>query len=152
AGILNASGAKGGRDRMGKEGPKVRGLEPMLCFTNDNPCQQTRKLLRSRALSEKQMNHCATVQPRRKRAATLLVIAANVEDRDGISETLGPDAYEIAFCDSLALPDMDPLDEKPFDACMIELSRPVETSFDLLAAIKRKCPLAEVVILSRLAE
>src|SRR5262245_58258967 len=106
----------------------------------------------SRALSERQMNHYATAQPCRKRAASLLVIGANVEDRVAISETLGNDAYEIVFCDSLALPDMDVLEGRPFDACIITLSHSVETSFDLLAAIKRTCPVAEVVILSRLAE
>ena len=50
------------------------------------------------------------------------------------------------------MPNIDVLEERPFDACMIALSRPVKTSFDLLSAIKRKCPLAEVIILSRLAE
>jgi two-component system, NtrC family, response regulator HydG len=118
-------------------------------LSNRQPFLGSEETSSSRALSE--MNHCASVQPCRKRAASLLVIGANVEDRVAISETLGTDAYEIVFCDSLA-PDMHLLDERPFDACMIELSRPVETSFDLLAAIKRKCPLAEVVILSRLAE
>jgi DNA-binding NtrC family response regulator len=112
-------------------------------------CKQTFKM---RVPSKGQMNQCASVQPCRRPAASLLVVGADAEDRLAISETLRADSYEIVFCDSLGSRDTLLFDDRPFDAYMIELSHPVETCFDLLATIKRKCPLAEVVILSRLAE
>lgn len=98
------------------------------------------------------MTHCATVQHGRKSAASLLVVGADAEDRVTISETLGAVAYEVVFCDSVDPRELHRLNSRAFDACMIELSHPVERCFDLLASIKREYPLLEVVILSRLAD
>jgi len=126
------------------------GINSVLC--NPQPASRSDEASLLRALSEMQMTHCATMQASRKPLASVLVIGADAQDRVTISDTLGAVAYEIVFCDSMALRDMHLFDERSFDACMIELSHPVERGFDLLAAIKKKCPLAEVVILSRLAE
>jgi DNA-binding NtrC family response regulator len=99
-----------------------------------------------------QMIQCATLQHSRKPVGSLLVIAANAEDRVTVSDALQANAYEIVFCDSLDTRDTRLLDDRSFDACIIELNYPVETCFELLSTIKRKCPLAEVIILSRLAD
>jgi DNA-binding NtrC family response regulator len=101
---------------------------------------------------QRAMTHYATAQPAGKSAASLLVVGADLEDRGTLSDALQADAYEIVFCDSLDATDPGQFDGRPFDACIIGLNRPVETCFDLLAAIKRNRPLAEVIILSRLAD
>lgn len=98
------------------------------------------------------MSHYATTQRGGKSAASLLVVGADPEDRDTLSDALQADAYEIVFCDSVNARDPRLFDDHPFDVYIIKLNRPVETCFDLLAAIKRNRPLAEVIILSRLAD
>lgn len=122
----------------------------MLC--NPQPSFSHEEVFPFNTLRKGQMTHCATVQHSRKPAANLLVIGADAEDRVTVSDAFQADAYEIVFCDSLDARDTRLLDDRSFDACIIELSHPVETCFDLLATIKRKCPLAEVIILSRLAD
>ena len=97
------------------------------------------------------MTHYATAQRGGKSAASLLVVGTDPEDRDTFSDALQAEAYEVVFCDSLDPRDQRLLD-RPFDACIIELDDSVERCFDLLATIKRNCPLTEVIILSRLAD
>jgi DNA-binding NtrC family response regulator len=106
---------------------------------------------RSRKLNKGAMTHYATTQRAKKSAASLLVIGTDPKDRDTFSDALQAEAYEIVFCDSLDAADLR-LFDRPFDACIIELDDSVERCFDLLATIKRKCPLTEVIILSRLAD
>ena len=126
------------------------GTVGMLC--NEMPAFGHGEVSSLCILSKGQMTHCATMKDRTKPTRNLLVIGADAEDRVTVTDVLEADAYEIVFCDSLDSEDAGLLDGKPFDACIIELSHPVEICFDLLATIKRKYPLSEVIILSRLAD
>ena len=98
------------------------------------------------------MSHTRPQKRSGKSAARLLVVNADPEDRYTLSEALQADAYEMVFCDSLDARDPRLFDDRSCDVWIIGLNHPAETCFDLLATIKRKCPLTEVIILSRLAD
>jgi response regulator RpfG family c-di-GMP phosphodiesterase len=105
-----------------------------------------------REFSDFNLANSVTHQDKRAPTASLLVIGVSSEDQVAVSDIFHSDHYRIVFCEPPTLKDAHPLYNNSFDACILELNRPVEACFELLATIKTKWPLAEVIILSRLAD
>jgi len=102
--------------------------------------------------SEDQVSPFAAAQDDGKNSARLLVIGADFQDRNTVSDALETESCELVFQDSLGPLDEHLVTSAPFNAVLIDLSHPIESCFDMLASIRRERPQTEVIFLSRLAD
>jgi DNA-binding NtrC family response regulator len=82
----------------------------------------------------------------------LLVIDAEVQVRQVVSEALKGNSCQLVFKESAFQRGKVLLENSRFDVVLMPLCDPVERDFELMASIKELSPRAEVILMSRLAD
>jgi len=87
-----------------------------------------------------------------KRGRRVLVIDADLQVRERLTETLEADACEVVFEESPERLEKVLSEDAPFGAILMDLNQPVEEIFGLIPMVKARDPQTEIIFVSRLAE